>query len=67
MYCSSYLCSYVYVTRFWKTEQIVTIISRNTDFKYLSHHDTLVLDCSHTRFSYNTTRVDFWLVFYNYL
>ena len=40
------------VTGFGKTDHIVTIdILRNTDLKYRSHHGSLVLDCSHARFS----------------
>ena len=32
--------------------QVVTFgISRNTNFKYLSHCSSLVLDCSHTRYT----------------
>ena len=43
---------YIYVTGFGKTDHIVTIdISRNTDLKYRSHHGSLVLDCSHSRFA----------------
>ena len=39
----------IYVTWFWKTDQVVTFgISRHTDFKYWSHCCTLVLDCRRT-------------------
>ena len=34
-----------------QNRQVVTFgISRNTNFKYLSHCSSLVLDCSHTRY-----------------
>ena len=40
------------VTWFWKTHQIVTNeISRNTNFKYWSHHGSLMLDYSHASFT----------------
>ena len=42
----------IIVTGFGKTDHIVTIdISRNTDLKYRSRHGSLVLDCSHARFT----------------
>ena len=42
----------LYVTWFWKTNRDVTFgISRNTEFKYSSHCSSLVLDCSHARYT----------------
>ena len=36
----------------WKTHQIVTFgILRNADFKYSSHCSSLMLDCSHARYT----------------
>ena len=48
------LCSSGYAPGFWKTDQDVTFgISRkfNTDFKYSSRCNSLVLDCSHARYT----------------
>ena len=37
---------------FGKTDQVVTFgISRNADFKYLSHCKSFMLDCSHARYT----------------
>ena len=42
----------IFVTEFWKTDQVVTFgILRNTDFKYLSHCNSHVLDCSHAKYT----------------
>ena len=47
----TWVCAYVYVTCFWKTDQGVTFgILRNIDFKYSSLCSSLVLDCSHARY-----------------
>ena len=53
-YCIFVNCSYMspFVTWLWKTDQVVTFgISRNTNFKYLSYCSSLVLDCSHARYT----------------
>ena len=40
----------VYVTRFWKTDQVVTFsISRNTDFKYWMGCGSPMVQCSHVK------------------
>ena len=42
-----YVCDLILSNR-----QVVTFgISRNTNFKYLSHCSSLVLDCSHARYT----------------
>ena len=68
----------IYVTLFWKTDQVVTFgISRNTDFKYLIHCCSLVLVCSHAIYvtrhekiglmcTWNLTFVQ-TLIFYNFV
>ena len=47
------ICMYIAIILFdliWKTNQIVTIgISRNTNFKYWSHHGSFAIDFSHAR------------------
>ena len=47
-----YMCVYIYVTASIKIIFICTFsIMRNTDLKYWNCYGSVILDCSHTRFT----------------